>query len=229
LKNWRNKLLLGLILFLLLLVAGGVALAQTGALYYGSRGPEVSRVQERLRNWGYLKGDVDGVFGQQTFNAVKLFQQRNGLKVTGTVDTATRNALGLPSPGRATAAYTPTRGVSTSDEVMLLSRIIHAEAKGEPYIGKVAVGAVILNRIESPAFPNTLSGVLFQPRAFQAVSNGTIWNQPDAESIRAANNALSGWDPSYGCLYFWNPATSTSSWIWSKRPVMRVGKHVFAR
>ena len=226
-KKYRSKLLIGFIFSLLLLIVGGIALAQTGALYYGSSGPEVSRVQERLRNWGYLKGGTDGVFGQQTFNAVKLFQQRNGLNATGTVDTATRNALGLPSAARAT--YTPTRGVSSSDDVMLLSRIIHAESKGEPFIGKVAVGAVILNRVESPIFPNSLSGVLFQAHAFQAVSNGTVWSQPDAESIRAARNALSGWDPSYGCLYFWNPGTSTSRWIWNKKPVMRVGKHVFAK
>jgi N-acetylmuramoyl-L-alanine amidase len=227
LKRFKSKLLLGLIFSLLLLVVGGIALAQQGALYYGSSGPEVSRVQERLRSWGYMKGGVDGFFGQQTFNAVRLFQQRNGLNVTGTVDTATRDALGLPSATRAT--YTPTRGVSASDDVMLLSRMIQAEAKGEPYIGKVAVGAVILNRIESPVFPKSLSGVLFQPGAFQSVSNGTLWNEPDAESVRAANNALSGWDPSYGCLYFWNPATSTSRWIWNKTPVMRIGKHVFAR
>ena len=160
-KSCKNKLLLGLVLSLLLLIAAGVVLQ----------------------------------------------------------DTKTEEA----------ATYTPTEGVSSSDDVMLLSRIIHAEAKGEPFIGKVAVGAVILNRVESPAFPNSLSGVLFQPKAFQAVSNGTVWNQPDAEAVRAANNALSGWDPSYGCLYFWNPATSTSSWIWNKTPVMRVGKHVFAR
>ncbi|MGI6554764.1 MAG: spore cortex-lytic enzyme [Bacillota bacterium] len=226
-QKYRTGLLVGLVFLLVLLAAAGIVFGQTGALYYGSEGPEVSRVQERLRNWGYLQGDTDGVFGQQTFNAVKLFQERNGLRVTGTVDTDTLNALGL---GReAAAAYTPTRGVSTNDDVMLLSRVIHAEAKGEPFTGKVAVGAVILNRIESPIFPNSLSGVLFQPRAFESVSNGTVWNEPDAESVRAAQNALSGWDPSYGCLYFWNPATSTSKWIWSKKPVMRVGKHVFAR
>jgi N-acetylmuramoyl-L-alanine amidase len=227
LRGYRKKIWLGIVISLMLVAVGTIAFAQQGALYYGSKGPEVSKVQERLRNWGYLKGGTDGVFGQQTFNAVKLFQQRNGLNVTGTVDTATRNALGLAGAERAT--YTPTQGVSASNDVMLLARIIHAEAKGEPYIGKVAVGAVILNRVESPIFPSTLSGVLFQPLAFQAVSNGTIWNQPDDEAVRAANNALSGWDPSYGCLYFWNPATSTSRWIWSKKPVMRVGKHVFAR
>lgn len=227
-KKSGNEILLGLVLSLLLLAVSGIAMAQTGALYYGSKGPEVSVIQERLRNWGYFNGNVDGVFGRSTFNAVKLFQERNGLTVTGTVDTATRNALGLQSNG-GESTYTSTKGVSSSDDVMLLSRIIYAEAKGEPYIGKVAVGSVILNRVESPIFPNSLSGVLFQPRAFQSVSNGTIWDEPDRESIRAANNALSGWDPSYGCLYFWNPVTSTSSWIWKKSPVMRVGKHVFAR
>ncbi len=228
-KKSGNEILLGLVLSLMLLLAvSGIAMAQTGALYYGSNGPEVSVIQERLRNWGYFNGNVDGVFGRSTFNAVKLFQERNGLTATGTVDTSTRNALGLPSKG-GESIYTSTKGVSSSDDVMLLSRIIYAEAKGEPYIGKVAVGSVILNRVESPIFPNSLSGVLFQPRAFQSVSNGTIWNEPDMESIRAANNALNGWDPSYGCLYFWNPTTSTSSWIWKKSPIMRVGKHVFSR
>jgi len=226
LQKYRNKVLLGLLVSLLLVAVGGIALAQTGALYYGSKGPEVTRVQQRLKDWGYLEGNVDGIFGFQTFKAVQLFQQRNGIKVTGTVDTATRNALGL---SRAEASYTPTKGVSASDDVTLLARMINAEAKGEPFVGKVAVGAVILNRVESPLFPNSLSGVLFQPKAFQPVSNGKIWQEPDAEAVRAAQNAINGWDPSYGCLYFWNPGTSTSSWIWQKKPVMRVGNHVFAR
>lgn len=225
-QRYKMVLMLGLIVSLLLIIAGGISLAQGGALYYGSSGPEVSQVQQRLQNWGYFRGTVDGFFGQKTFEAVKLFQQRNGINPTGTVDTATRNALGLaPKP----TAYTPTKGVSNSDDLMLLSRMINAEAKGEPFLGKVAVGAVILNRAENPAFPKTLSGVLFQPRAFQPVSNGTIWNQPDADSIKAANNALSGWDPTYGCLYFWNPGTSTSGWIWNRTVVMRIGNHVFAR
>ncbi len=228
-KKYSSCLFLGLAFFFLLLIAGGFALAQTGALFYGSTGPEVTRLQERLQNWGYFQGTVDGNFGKTTFDAVQQFQQQNGITATGTVDTATRNALGLENDEDMEPAYSPTKGVTVSDDVMLLSRIINAEAKGEPYLGKVAVGAVILNRVESPLFPNTLSGVLFQPGAFQAVSNGTIWSQPDEASVKAANNALSGWDPSYGCLYFWNPATSTSGWIWSKVPVMRVGEHVFAR
>jgi len=120
---------------------------------------------------------------------------------------------------------------SRNNESELLARIVHAEAKGEPYIGQVAVAAVILNRIDSPDFPNTLAGVIYQPGAFEPVMNGTI-NQDvpkDASARKAAQEALNGYDPTGGCLYFFNPQTATSKWIWSKPIVKTIGKHTFAK
>lgn len=121
-------------------------------------------------------------------------------------------------------------GVTRAEDVDLLARVIAAEAQGEPYVGQVAVGAVILNRVKSPQFPNSLSGVIYQPHAFESVSNGLIWRRtPSAEAYRAAQDALNGWDPTYGALFFWNPNKPVSPWIWSRQIIVRIGNHVFAR
>lgn len=109
----------------------------------------------------------------------------------------------------------------------MLAKTIHAEARGEPYVGKVAVGAVILNRVKHPSFPNTIAGVVYQPLAFTAVADGQINLEPDKDSIKAARDSINGWDPTYGCRYYWNPATSTSKWIWSRKVVIKIGKHWF--
>ncbi len=195
-------------------------------LAWGSRGEEVREAQTRLRRWGYLDGEVDGVFGADTFEAVKRLQRNNGLTPDGVIGPRTRDALGMPA--RTTAPTEPaSRGVSRSDDVNLLARTIFAEAKGEPYEGKVAVGAVILNRVRNPAFPNTMAGVVYQPCAFEPVKNGAINQAPDDEAFRAARDALNGWDPTSGALYFWNPATATSRWIWTRTITLRIGKHVF--
>jgi len=192
--------------------------------YYGSRGQEVVNIQTKLKQWGYYKGNIDGIFGNLTYQAVREFQRKNGLKVDGIVGPETLAALGLP-----TGQAAQTTSTSVSKDLNLLARIIHGEARGEPYVGKVAVGAVVLNRVKDSRFPNTIAGVIYQPGAFDAVTDGQINLPPDDTSIKAARDALNGWDPTYGCVYYWNPATATSRWIWSRPIVTQIGKHVFAR
>ncbi|SCG81779.1 Spore cortex-lytic enzyme SCLE [Proteiniborus sp. DW1] len=198
---------------------------QQGNLYWGSRGEKVRQVQSRLKEWGYLAGAVDGIYGADTYRAVRRFQRSHGLNEDGVVGPATARAIGisLASP----AAEEASTGLSREGDVYLLAKAIHGEARGEPYIGKVAVGAVILNRTRNPSFPNTIAGVIYQPLAFTAVADGQINLEPDAESIKAARDALNGWDPTYGCNYYWNPATATSKWIWSRQVVIKIGKHWF--
>ncbi|KAB3535305.1 spore cortex-lytic enzyme [Alkaliphilus pronyensis] len=196
-------------------------------LYWGSRGDDVRELQTKLQRWGYYDGPISSVYGPQTFEAVKDFQRANGLAVDGVVGPQTRAALGM-SQQRVTAAASTGQGVSRSDDINLLARIIHAEAKGEPYEGKVAVGAVILNRVRNPAFPNTMAGVIYQPCAFEPVKNGSINQAADDEAYRAARDSLNGWDPTGGAIYFWNPATATSRWIWTRQITLRIGRHVFA-
>jgi len=218
------------------LVIGGVLLlpdqpAWTQArptLYWGSTGQDVRDVQWRLRTWGYYQGPVDGYYGAETYRAVVFFQQRNGLVADGVVGPSTWAALGLARG--AAQAYSGSTPTARSGSVDLLARVVAAEATGEPFAGQVAVAAVVLNRVADPQFPNTLSGVVYQPHAFESVSNGLIWRRtPSAEAYRAAEQALNGWDPSWGALFFWNPAKPVSPWIWSRTIITRIGNHVFAR
>lgn len=195
---------------------------QSAAVAWGSRGDTVRRVQERLSQYGYYSGTVDGVFGQKTYDAVIWFQKNNGLRQDGVVGNATAAALGIPL-GDSTAA-----SAAAESEIYTLARLVHGEARGEPYIGKVAVAAVVLNRVRSAQFPNTISGVIFQSGAFDAVKDGQIWLTPDSDSIRAAHDALNGWDPTYGCIYYYNPATATNAWIWTREVRLTIGAHAFA-
>ena len=198
-----------------------ICLAQTAeAASYrrGSSGSVVSQIQTKLKNWGYYAGAVDGVFGSGTESAVKQFQRKNGLTPDGVVGPATLKALGLQTSGGAS---------QSGGDVYLLARLISAEARGEPYTGQVAVGAVVLNRMEHPSFPNTMSGVIYQSGAFSCMYDGQ-WNQPVADSAyRAARDALNGVDPSGGAIYYFNPATATNSWIWSRPLIVTIGKHRF--
>ncbi len=230
-KNSLKKFLaIALGVFVLTLFIGVLANqeaeAATSTLTWGSQGQAVKDVQQRLKNWGYYTGTVDGVYGRDTYSAILKFQKKNNLTADGVVGNKTYEALGLTK-------YMSTKSsgaVSTSDDAYLLARAIWAESEAEPYIGKVAVGAVLLNRVDSSSFPNTLSGVIYQSYALESVSNSRINNAgPDSDSLRAAHDALNGWDPSYGCLYFWNPATATSPWIWSRTVVVRYGNHVFGK
>ena len=199
------------------------------ALYWGSTGEKVMEVQRKLKQWGYYDGEVDGIYGSKTFEAVKNFQRKHGLKVDGIVGEQTAAAIGIRLDGQA-AAYQPSRdGGGNRGDIYLLARLVHGEARGEPYIGKVAVAAVVLNRVKDPRFPNTIAGVIYQPLAFTAVSDGQINLTPDEESLRAARDAMNGWDPTYGALYYYNPAIATSKWIYSRPVHLRIGKHVFAK
>jgi len=197
--------------------------------YYGSRGQEVRNIQTKLYNWGYYPGPIDGIFGYNTYKAVRLFQQKNGLKVDGIVGPETLAALGLPTGKTTGGGGGGGSGTSWNKDVNLLAHLIHGEARGEPYIGKVAVGAVVLNRTRDSRFPKTIAGVIYQPGAFDAVSDGQINLQPDESAYKAARDALNGWDPTYGCIYYYNPATATSKWIWSRPIVIKIGKHNFAK
>ena len=193
-------------------------------LYWGTTGNDVKTVQDKLLRWKYYDGTVDGIYGARTYRAVRRFQEKNGLKVDGVVGPATAKALGMSVSA---AAPGSTQGVNRKADEYLLARAIHGEARGEPYVGKVAVGAVVLNRTKSPSFPNTVAGVIYQPLAFTAVADGQINLTPDKDSLKAARDALNGWDPTYGCLYYWNPATATSKWIWSRKVTLKIGKHWF--
>lgn len=201
--------------------------AETAAvLRRGSTGGEVKEVQRRLKKWGYYSGSVDGIFGSGTRAAVIAFQKKNGLTADGVVGKATYKALGM------TASYNVLGGTQsssyTSSDLYLLAKTIYAEGRGEPYAGQVAIGAVILNRVKSSSFPNTISGVVYQKGAFTAVADGQINLFPDSTAMSAAQDAINGWDPTGGAIYYYNPAIATSAWIFSRPTVTVIGKHVFA-
>jgi N-acetylmuramoyl-L-alanine amidase len=203
------------------------ALPARAATYrQGSRGGEVRTIQTKLKRWGYYTGSVDGVYGTKTVEAVKHFQRQNGLPADGICGQKTLAALGMSTSGGSTSSTTASR----DDDFALLCRMISAEARGEPYTGQVAVGAVILNRVKHPSFPNTVAGVLFQPGAFSPVADGQFYKVTITDSARkAAQDALNGWDPTGGAIYFYNPAKSTSQWIFSRPVVLTIGEHVFAK
>lgn len=179
-------------------------------------------VQTKLKNWGYYKGNVDGIYGAKTKEAVRLFQRKNGLAVDGIVGKKTAAALGMTLSGSTSG------GSQSSSDLNLLARCVYAEARGEPYVGQVAVAAVVLNRVKSASFPNTIAGVIYQPWAFTAVNDGQINLTPNQTAYKAAQDALNGWDPTYGCIYYYNASTATSKWIYSRKTVTTIGKHVFA-
>lgn len=200
---------------------------EAAVLKEGSRGNDVKTVQEKLRRWGYYTGSVDGIYGPKTKEAVKYFQRKNGLTADGIVGKKTFEALGMMEQANGSGSQSGSNGYTNSD-TYLLARCIYGEARGESYTGQVAVGAVVLNRVKSPDFPNTISGVIYQKHAFTAVSDGQINLTPDQTAINAAKDALNGWDPTGGCLYYYNPVTATSEWIFSRETVITIGKHVFA-
>ena len=208
-----------LIVLLCLLLASTAIYAYAASYRQGSYGSAVREIQTRLKNWGYYNGEVDGIYGSRTTAAVKQFQKNNGLAADGIAGPQTLKAMGISSSSTTS---------STSNDVELLARIIAAEARGEPYIGQVAVGAVILNRVEHASFPNTLAGVIYQSGAFTAVDDGQFASVAVTETSRkAANAALSGWDPTGGAIYYYNPAVATSKWIWSRPVLCTIGEHVF--
>lgn len=184
----------------------------------GSSGQEVITIQTRLKNWGYYQYEVDGVYGWRTAEAVKSFQRNHGLTADGICGSATLAKIGISSSS-----------TTYDSNVNLLARIINGEARGEVYEGQVAVGAVVLNRVKHSSFPNTIAGVVYQKGAFTAVDDGQINKTVEQSCYKAAQDALNGWDPSGGAIYYYNPSTATSSWIWSRPVVKTIGKHVFCK
>ncbi len=204
---------------------------QTAVLKQGATGGEVKEVQRRLKQWGYYNGAVDGIYGKGTVEAVKKFQKKNGLTADGIAGIETYRALGMNDSVKVLEGNNGNSGSNsnyTNSDLYMLAKCIYAEARGESYTGQVAVGAVILNRVASSSFPNTISGVIYQKGAFTAVSDGQINLEPDRTAMNAASDAMNGWDPTYGCLYYYNPAVATSSWIFGRQTVTTIGKHVFA-
>lgn len=217
--NRRKLCLVVAVLFALSIAAIALVDYASAASYKkGSTGSVVVQIQTKLRDQGFYSGPVDGIFGSATEKAVKSYQARYGLSVDGKAGAQTLAALGI-SAGSASS--------SGNNDVALLARLISAEARGEPYSGQVAVGAVVMNRIKHPSFPNSMSGVIYQSGAFSCLSDGQF-NQPVADSAyRAARDAINGWDPSGGAIYYFNPSTATSKWIWSRPLIVTIGKHRF--
>lgn len=190
---------------------------------YGSRGSEVTQIQTKLKRWGYYNGNIDGIYGSGTLAAVKYFQRKNGLTVDGIAGPATLKAMGIFTSSSSSGSS------SNSSNLNLLARVVYGEARGEPYSGQVAVAAVVLNRVKSSSFPNTISGVVYQAGAFDAVRDGQINLSPNSTAIKAAQDALNGWDPSYGAIYYFNPSTATNKWIWSRPMTVTIGRHRFCK
>lgn len=194
----------------------------------GDTGENVKKIQRRLIQYDYMSGTADGIYGEQTRQAVIKFQKKYGLTADGMVGPATAAKLGVSLSGSVTASSTSSSSGYSSSDVTLLAKLIYAEARGEPYKGQVAVAAVVLNRVRSSQFPNTIAGVIYQRNAFSCVNDGQINLTPNAESKRAAQDALGGWDPSGGSLYYYNPSTASDSWIFSRTTVTVIGNHRFA-
>ena len=227
----KDKIRYVIIAILIIMIGGAIAtiaLIENESVEtlskYGSRGEEVRQIQTKLKRWGYYKGNVDGIYGSQTLEAVRYFQRKNGLSVDGIAGSATLKAMGIYSSGSSSSGSS-----SNSSNVNLLARLIYGEARGEPYTGQVAVGAVVMNRVKSSSFPNTLSGVIYQSGAFDAVKDGQINLSPDSTAKKAAQDAINGWDPSYGAIYYFNPSTATNKWIWSRPMTITIGRHRFCK
>lgn len=229
----RNRKKIGILLTIAVLLFVGYNLivrnAQVEALSkYGSRGQEVKTIQIKLKRWGYYSGNVDGIYGSATLAAVKKFQKKNGLAVDGIAGTKTLQAMGIFNSSSSSSSGSSNNTVNSSN-LNLLSRVIYGEARGEPYTGQVAVAAVVLNRVRSSSFPNSVSGVVYQSGAFDCVSDGQINMTPNDTARKAAQDALNGWDPTYGAIYYFNPSTATNKWIWSRPMTITIGKHRFCK
>ena len=242
-KKWLK--ITAIILFSAVALSFTTAFAYNGVIYRDSTvtltaivnakssSSDIKLVQKKLKQWGYYKGSVDGIYGSKTKQAVILFQKRNGLVADGIVGNKTLKAMGI-NPKNVSggtqngASQTGSVNGYSSSDVALLARLIYAEARGETYKGQVAVGAVVLNRVKSSSFPNSISGVIYQPYAFTCVQDGQINYTPNQTAYQAARDAMNGWDPSYGSLYYYNPKIATSGWIFTRPTVVTIGNHVFA-
>ena len=191
---------------------------------YGSRGEEVRQIQTKLKRWGYYNGNVDGIYGSQTQKAVRWFQSKNGLAVDGIAGKNTLAAMGIFNSSNSSSSSS-----NNSNNLNLLARLVYGEARGEPYTGQVAVAAVVLNRVRNSSFPNTIAGVIYQSGAFDVVADGQINLTPNSTAIKAAQDALNGWDPTYGAIYYFNPKTATNKWIWSRPMTVTIGNPRFCK
>lgn len=214
---------------ILSLILSSVAFGALGdhTMGRGARGPEVKELQTRLAQLGYVVGPLDGKFGAKTDRAVRNFQQEHGLKVDGIAGTRTIAELKRLTGESTNATGKPVgyKNVDTS----LLAKLVSAEARGEPYLGQVAVAAVVLNRVKDPAYPKSVAGVVYQPGAFSSVNDGQINMQPTSSAVRAAQEATTGVDPSHGALFFFNPAKTSNKYIWSRPQILKIGNHIFTR
>jgi N-acetylmuramoyl-L-alanine amidase len=228
-------------ILVILLSLSTILLAPTETMAYlgdrtltlGIQGYDVKQLQKDLGYLGYKVGNIDGIYGWQTMLSVKEFQKNNGLTVDGVVGHQTANAIikQVSQPTTPNTTSTPSRGiVSYSNQDMdYLASLVYGEARGEPFEGQVAVAAVVLNRVASPQFGDSIAEVIFEPGAFTAVADGQFYLKPDHTSYQAVQAALRGWDPSKNALYYWNPATATNKWVWTRTVVTQIGRHVFAR
>lgn len=227
-KNLRRRILSFLLALVLLGGIGTIAAVKTDdssvstLSKMGSRGEEVRRIQQKLKNWGYYTGSVDGIYGSQTQSAVRKFQRDNGLTVDGIAGPKTLSYLGISSGSSGNGQY-------SSNDVYLLAKVIAAEARGESYVGQVAVGAVVLNRVSHSSFPDSIAGVVYQPGAFSCVNDSNWSVAPTAESQKAARDAINGWDPSGGAIYYYNPAKTSNQWIRSRPVIVTIGSHLFCK
>jgi len=221
----KSRRKLAWLVLLIVLISAMLPVSAT-SLKQGAKGDAVKTLQTKLRRWGYYSGAVDGVFGAGTKKAVIAFQKKNGLTPDGVVGSATAAALGMQL-GSGSASSGSSSAVSGNSNLYLLARLVYGEARGEPYKGQVAVAAVVLNRVESASFPNSISGVIYQSGAFSVVNDGQINLSPNETAIRAARDALNGYDPTNGCLYYFNPAKSSNQWMHSKPVKLRIGNHSF--
>ena len=229
-KKVSSILIIGIMLMMMLAMAFPTQAAEAGdlgarVLSYGVKGSDVKELQIRLSSLGYFEGPHTGYFGKQTQQAVRKFQRAKGINPTGNVAQATLKAIRGSNGSKTTVS----RGNLNRADLLLLARAIHSEARGESYMGQVAVAAVIINRLESPLFPKSIRAIIFQPGAFTAVSDGQFWLEPSALAFKAAKDALEGWDPTNGAIYYYNPKKSTSRWIFSRPIVARIGEHLFAK
>ncbi|HNX28898.1 MAG TPA: spore cortex-lytic enzyme [Syntrophomonadaceae bacterium] len=236
-KHTKNVIMiLTLLMFFTMIPAQNAQAAYLGdrVLKQSMQGYDVKQLQKDLTWLGYDTGGAEGIFGPKTLNAVKQFQAVNGLTVDGVVGKQTAAAIiqQVSNPNTDTSGSTnPSRGLlftNVRQDLAVLARLIYGEARGESYTGKVAVAAVVLNRLKAKIFGSTIEEVIFQPGAFTAVSDGQFYLQPDTSAFKAAEDALGGWDPTGGALYYWNPVTATNKWIWSRPVITTIGHHVFA-
>lgn len=219
----KKILVFSIFLCVLVLIINNLAVVAVATSKFGSSGDEVRQIQQKLKNWGYYNGTVDGIYGSQTVAAVKKFQSKNGLTADGIAGTKTLQALGI------SYSNSGSKTTSNNSDLNLLSHLVYGEARGEVYKGQVAVAATVLNRVSDSRFPSTIAGVIYQAGAYTAVSDGQINLSPNSTAKKAAQDAINGWDPSLGSIYYFNPNTATSKWIWSRPQVITIGKHIFCK